>query len=83
MLHDWTKKIALLADWGQRKIRTIKKIGDGEEMVAIKMTQTKFCPDGTEKYPGLRVSLYAGIAYSLPSSVAEILVKEGSAEKVE
>lgn len=58
-----------------------RKAKHEKRFVTVKMIKSCFLPDGTEKIPDLRTHLYAGITYSLPASIAEILIKKKLAEK--
>jgi hypothetical protein len=75
-----------LFNWDEKKKQPImrpKRIGEGDtEFVEIKMLQRAWY-DGLEEYPGDRSKLLPGITYSVPRSLADLLIEQGKAEKAE
>ncbi|HEB35916.1 MAG TPA: hypothetical protein ENI18_08760 [Candidatus Aminicenantes bacterium] len=71
-------KTTLLGRWGRpmRPVVLKRKGAKDKEMISLTVMKSCYVPDGTEKFPDLRVSLNAGTTYSIPVSVAEVLLKK-------
>lgn len=73
-LFNWDRK-------DKQPIMRPDRMGEKDtEFVEIKMLQ-KAWYDGLEKYPGPRSQLLPGITYSVPRSLADLLIEQGKAEK--
>ena len=70
------EETTLLGPWGKRiPVKQVKRLGEKDKkMVSVEILKTRYKPDGTERYPDLRVRLNKGITYTLPISVARILI---------
>jgi hypothetical protein len=75
-LFNWDAK------YGQPIMRPHRVGYKDTEFVEIKMLQRAWY-DGLEEYPGDRSELLPGITYSVPRSLADLLIEQGKAEKAE
>lgn len=74
-----------LSSLGKKRspIKQVKRLGEKDkEMVSVEILKTRYKPDGTERFPDLRVRLGKGAVYSLPVSVAKILIEDGTGKEV-